>query len=110
MLIHTYDAMDDGGEWKMGRIGLNKSNLYERATALGTASTLPRGGELDQVDTRSTITANEGMQETFQDAQYAQDVLSEALAKSAVEIKEIGDRFFAIETDYVDVIRFGLEV
>ena len=42
-LMNVMDV-DDGGEWKVGRIGLNKSNLYERATALETASTLPRGG------------------------------------------------------------------
>jgi len=83
----------------MSDVRLNRSNLDERAAALKAA-----GGELNKrtlapIDSQSTITANENAQNAFAKAQEGNCVFGEGIVESAVEIREIGGRFFTIERD-----------
>ena len=73
--------------------------MYERATALTTASNNFEVQTLDPIDGESTITANQNAQRVFQEAQEGHNLFSEALRVSSGEIKEIGDRFFTIDEE-----------
>jgi len=89
----------------MPGIGINQSNLNERATALKDASNHFEVRTLNPVDTESTITANQNAQRAFEEAQQGHNHFSEQLAISAVEIKDIGDRFFTIDEQAANIMQ-----
>ena len=81
----------------MAGVGLNATNLNARVADLKQASENIEVQTLSPVDEISTPTAVGNARTAFEGAQNTHQVLGAALLESSQVIKDVGDRFFAID-------------
>ena len=86
-------------------IGINMTSLNTRATALTTAGETFESQDLNNIDTRSTLSAVSNSVTTHNKANEIHMTVGDYLVQSADLVQNIGTSFFELDQDVASAMR-----